>query len=73
MVEEAIEIELKQHINVLYIDGSPTNNKEFKEWLAFKAVELGTGNHSEYYYDEERNEDICVSFRVNLITLQRTI
>jgi len=73
MIGTPIQIEVKHHINVLYIDSSPTNNKEFEEWIAFKSIELGTGDHGEYYYDEEQDKDIYVSFRVNLITLQRTI
>ena len=73
MVGKFIEIETKQHISIFDIDGNPTNPLEFKKWLSFKAVEVGTGDHHEYYHDEEQDKDIYVSFRVFLVTLQRTI
>ena len=38
---------------------------DFKDWLIYKGIELGTGKHHDYYsFDEDYKNDIGVLFEV---------
>lgn len=69
LVNEIFHKQALYEINILNICDiiSPESHKEFSDWLKSKAVELGTGSHTEYYYDELKEIDIEVSFKVRLI------
>lgn len=65
LVNYKIEItEIEKPIPDEYVD-------DFKEWIKSKAVELGLGNHYEYYYDHDETgvDSIGVIFNVSLMDL----
>lgn len=55
-------------ITMSSLENVPTEfNDEIKEWVKFKAVQLGLGHHIEYYYvDDDVRNDIQVDFVVEI-------
>lgn len=59
---------LSYKIEILEIESTFNGNQnDFNEWLQNKAVELGTGKHNEYYFDEYSNLDTMVYFKVDVL------
>lgn len=63
------KVDVGFEISISKIDDEVLDNKDFDEWLCYKASELGHGNHSEYFLGDTPDEDYLVEFSVVLTTL----
>ena len=70
---QKVFINVDYEVTVLEIDkkvAPGVDIEDFAEWLKYKAVELGTGKHHEYYaYTEDYKDDIGVLFKVEPLTI----